>query len=352
MAFGLTPLFLAFLLSILASSSFASEVFYAPSFCDPQNLRLEIQNLSRQPQRFWTQVRQGLELEEQHWDIEAGARLSVEGSEFLQASQAFSVKPWQDRTLQFSVRCLEDSAIPLSSLTSPQVTHFFPRGTQTVKLHLTNLFLENQGVLLSAFDISGTLLEQKTVSLKNYYDTQAFKWNLARDVAKIEVHGDARLHSWIHYDTGIRDAFSPAVSLKPVVLQPDLEKTYFLVSTRDATADESFVIGLTRQDQIDIARSQIKQIGFEKILVGRIAIGHGQENRNFFRPDKAPYSWSVLAVDAFADFAHISCDGSPELLEERLLQSLSDGGRICFWRYRVVRELTSTEVAQGVLSQP
>ncbi len=72
----------------------------------------------------------------------------------------------------------------------------------------------------------------------------------------------------------------------------------------------------------------------------------------FFQKDKSPYSWSVNRVDAFADFAHIDCDGSPDITEERLMQKLNEGGRICFWRYRVVRELKAEEVSSGKLTKP
>lgn len=352
MAFGLKHLQAVFILILFTSQAGASEVFYVPSFCEPENLRLEVQNPTRQPQRLWTQVREEAELKEQHWDLDAGAQLLIEGPEFLSHPQAFSIKTWQPGALRLSVRCGPEASVPLSVLTSPQISHFFPRGVRTVKLHLTNLFIENHSVLLAAFDAAGVLLEQKTVPLKNYYDTQAIKWSFHQDIARIEVHGEARLHSWAFYDTGVRDAFSPAVSLKPPLLQPDPTKIYFLISTRDPHADEAYVVGLTGPEQIRTARAQIQNQGFEKILVGRIALGHGQENRNFFSRDKAPYSWSVTEVDAFADFAHISCDGSPDLLEERLLQNLSEGGRICFWRYRVVRELSAEEVATGVLIAP
>jgi hypothetical protein len=43
-------------------------------------------------------------------------------------------------------------------------------------------------------------------------------------------------------------------------------------------------------------------------------------------------------VSRFADFGHISCDGSPELVEERLMAWLKNP-HICFWSYRLEREL-------------
>ena len=97
---------------------------------------------------------------------------------------------------------------------------------------------------------------------------------------------------------------------------------------------------------------EIKNPMLAKIVVAGIELGNGGFNRALLAKDKVPYSWSVYRVDAFADFAHIDCDGSPELVEERIAQRLSEGGRICFWRYRVVRELKPSEINSGSLSKP
>lgn len=349
MAFSLRNLLSTASIFILATPCFAAEVFYAPTLCEPSELTLEIKNTSKDLQRFWTQTRGTAGFEEQAWDVEPQGSLNIEATDFLYEPKAFSLKTWQDGVLRFSVRCAKESSVPLGTLASPLVTHYFPREVRSLKLHLTNLFIQKHTILVSAFAASGKLIESQSLELKNYYDTSSTKLSFQEDVARLEIHGDARLHSWVFYDSGFEDRLSPGLSLKPMGLQPDMAKTYFLVSTREAPRKESFVIGLTRPEQIQTARAQINPTGFEKIIVARITSGHGQENRNFFSKDKVPYSWSVTEVDAFADFAHISCDGSPDTLEERLPANLNDGGRICFWRYRIVRELTAQEVAQGRL---
>lgn len=247
------------------------------------------------------------------------------------------------------MQCDQESIIPLNQTTSPEVTHFFPRGVRTVKFNIQNLGWQSHSVLLTAYSKDDSVIGSKTVDIKDY-DTSAMKWSLEKEVAKIEVRAEGRLHSWAFFPTGISEGFSPGVSLKPVVLSPDLAKTYFLIATRDAKPQESYVVGFSDLEQIKTARAQINTTGFEKILVARLQMGHGGFNRNYFSKDHAPYSWSVSEVDAFADFAHISCDGSPDIVEERLLQYVNDGGRICFWRYRVVRELSNQEVAVGALN--
>lgn len=334
---------------LLSLPAFGAEVFYVPAFCEPSLLKIHVQNPSSTAQRLWTQVRGTTELEELHFDFDSFEKRTISGEEFLGLSQGFSIKTWQPGILKISVQCDQESLIPLGQTTSPEVTHYFPRGVRSVKFNIQNLAWQSHPVLLTAYSLGGAVIGSRHFDLKDY-DTQAFKWTLHEDMARVEVRSEGRLHSWAFFPNGVSESFSPGVSLKPVVLEPDLSKTYFLVATRDARPSESYVVGFSDPEQIKTARAQINTTGFEKILVARLQIGHGGFNRNYFSKDHAPYSWSVSEVDAFADFAHISCDGSPDLVEERLMQYVNDGGRICFWRYRIVRELSASEVSSGFLA--
>lgn len=328
----------------------ASDVVYAPAFCDPAGLTLTVRNKTSEPQRLWTQVRFDGELRETFHDVDTKAEIKIPGNTFLVEPSGFSVKSWDKKALNISASCDGESSIPLGDLTSPQVSHWLPSSVKTVKIHLLNLFLKSNSVKLRAFSHSGALLEEKQVSLNNHYDTETFKWTLAENVSRIEVAGQERLHSWLLYDAQGSEKPAPALALKPVPLSPDANKIYFLVSTKEARPSESFVIALSDPQQITTAREQIKNKSLEKIVVAGIELGNGGFNRSFSSRDKSPYSWSANRVDAFADFAHISCDGSPDLTEERLMQNLNEGGRICFWRYRVVRELSTQEVITGKLN--
>jgi hypothetical protein len=166
-------------------------------------------------------------------------------------------------------------------------------------------------------------------------------------VARVEILASARLHSEAFFGDDERQ--SPPLAMTAATLQPDSNKKYFLVSAKGQSPNGSFVIALDDEEKFRTAREQINNPQLEKIVVARIALGNSQHNRAFNSRDKSPYSWNVTDVDAFADFAHIDCDGSPDLIEERLQQRLSEGGRICFWRYRVVRELSLPEVSTGIL---
>lgn len=327
----------------------ASDVVYAPAFCAPEHLVVSVANKTSEPQRVWTQVRFEEEIQEMHHDLEPKSKISLRGSEFLATKMGFSLKSWNKNTLQITASCEDSPSIPLSDLTSSQVSHWLPSSVKSVKIHLLNLFLKSNQIKLKAFSRAGALVEEKELNLEKYYDTSSMKWTFPSEIARIEVEGQERLNSILLYDLNGEEKISPAMALKPVQLSADTKKTYFLVSTKESRPEEAFVIALEDAQMIATAREQIRNPQLEKIVVAGIELGHGGFNRAFLARDKSPYSWSVNRVDAFADFAHIDCDGSPDLTEERLLQKINEGGRICFWRYRVVKELSTQEVASGKL---
>lgn len=345
-------LYLIFINTLLSfsSSSFAFDVRYAPAYCEPHALTLVIKNKTFEPQRVWTQLHLTDELQETFYEIGPKTELKIKGTDFLPSRMGFSIKSLVRNTLEIKTLCTESANIPLSALTSPQVSHWFPISVKTVKVHLLNLFLKSHSVQLRAFNKLGAEVDKKEIQLEKYYDTHSFKWSFPEDISRVDVVGQERLHSLILFDFQDEEKLSPAVALKPVTLPTDTSKTYFLVSTKNSNPEEAFVIALDDPQTIATAREQIKNPDLEKIVVAGIELGNGGFNRAFLSRDKSPYSWSVSRVDAFADFAHIDCDGSPDLTEERLKQKLNEGGSICFWRYRVVKELTPQEVASGKLN--
>lgn len=332
----------------LSLSAQASEVVYLPAYCAPEHLTVFVNNKSAEPERIWTQTRFDQDIQELHYDVEAKSQIKIRGTEFLPTKMAASFK-YFSKSLQVSATCEESASTPLTSNVGPSASHYLPANTKSVKMHLLNLFLKSNSIQLKAFNQLGSLVAEKSLSLQNYYDTESLKWSFQQNVARIEVQGAERVHSLLFFDSNGTEKPSPAVTLKPVQLDPPLKKIYFLVSTKDPRADEAFVVGFEDENQIRTAREQIQNPSLEKILVAGIELGSGGFNRAFYSKDKAPYSWSVNRVDAFADFAHIDCDGSPDLTEERLMLKLNEGGRICFWRYRIVRELTADEVRSGKL---
>lgn len=335
-------------LVLSASVADSAEVFYAPGFCDPKALTVFVQNKSSEAEKWWTQTHENGVIKEGYQELDAKSEMKVAGTDFLSDKRGFSVKAGNAGALRFTASC-DAQKVLLSSTASPQVTHYLPAGISSVKLSVLNLYLNSSDVTLKAFDLSGLLVEEKTLHLAKHYETQNLKWNLNRIISRVEVSSTQRFHSEIFY--GDEEKQSPPLAMSPVRLPADVSKKYFLISTKTPSENGSFVIALDDEETIATAREQIRRPELEKIVVARIGLNTGLgSNRNFQARDKAPYSWNVTYVDAFGDFAHIDCDGNPDLVEERLQQKINEGGRICFWRYRVVRELTPQEVSTGILN--
>lgn len=336
-------------LSLLTLSAEAAQVFYAPDKCAPSELQLVLINRSSSEVKAWTQVRVGLDIDEQEFDLEPLSKVKVAGEDFLKHSQSFSVKTPDDNKLQVVLQCKDQLEVTLSSYTSPFVTHELQSPSRSVKVDLLNLYLKKNTVTLKAFSRDNALIAERTVSLENSYDTQSFKWIFDHEVARIEVVSEERVNSVVLSAVDDGELQSHAVVKPAARLPASNDKTYFLVSTRDKNPTGAFVIALDQPEQIATAREQIARPELEKIVVARIGLGSGGFNRSFTANDKSPYSWSVAQVENFADFAHIDCDGSPDLVEERLNRKLNEDARICFWRYRIIRELSSEEVRSGTL---
>ena len=341
------------LLSSLGATALAGETFHSPSLCEPEKQILTLTNLTRSNQRAWTQVRlaDGV-IDEIQWDLKAQEKLQIKSSEFLSEMKYFSLKSLNSKAFRFSFSCEDGPSWTAGSLTSPQVTHYAPDGSRSFKIYLENLFLKKQKITLRAYSKTQNLIAEKEITLEKSYDTTSLKWSFTEDVSRIDISGTDRLHSDVFFVQNNQEIQSPGLAMSPTRLPASEAKTYFLVSTKSVSADEAFVIAIDDPAKIATAREQISNPSLEKIIVAGIELGDGGYNRAFLSRDKSPYSWSVNRVDAFADFAHIDCDGSPDLTEERLEQKLSEGGRICFWRYRVVRELSLEEVRSGILKRP
>ncbi len=125
---------------------------------------------------------------------------------------------------------------------------------------------------------------------------------------------------------------------------------YFLVAPRENSAEsnrESFIVKMTDESMAERARELIANPRLEKMLFAKIEKGHQGFNRNWSKKDKSFWSWSVTRVTNFADLGSTACNGGPQIVEDRINSWLDDPGQICFWNYRVKKELSADEVARG-----
>lgn len=185
--------------------------------------------------------------------------------------------------------------------------------------------------------------ELKTVSLvlasaeKTIYETSAFikNWQYLR----IEAHD--RFAAFNINSHGSEGPF--LIETQKTARAP---AAYFVVGPQDHTGD-SFITKITNPAMIAKAREQISNPALQKILFAKIQKGHGDFNRNWSKQEKSFWSWSTSEVTNIADIGSTACNGLPQAVEDRTNSWLTEPGNICFWSYRIQKELTPEQVAAG-----
>lgn len=330
-----------------------AKTFIIPSgLCANEVSQIEIDNRNNQNQRFWIQLRNsenGGQISEYRYDVQGKKNLKVELSEYRPFDQMVSIKTYSD-DLYFRLTCLEKPtqwSLPLQSKLNPDFQYMIDTNSSQ-KIILTNMQLRPQNVKLRFLGEMGRIIQENQIRLEHPYVTLTSSVPQIEGVRSVEVVGEWRMSAYLRK---ANNQFAKDLSDRIIRTSVPQDRSYFLVKPKDEKSNDSYIVAITDPVMIQKAREQIMNPTLEKIVIARATMESTIMNRNLLDPLKTPYSWSVLTVDAFADFAHIDCDGSPELVEERLEQVMNAGGSICFWRYRITRELTPEEINRGFLAK-
>ncbi len=143
------------------------------------------------------------------------------------------------------------------------------------------------------------------------------------------------------------------IKITPPQSTVDPAAFYFLVGSRQVETgqvglDDSFVVKITDENLAARARELIANPQQEKMLFARIQKDHQGFNRNWSKIEKSFWSWSTAEVTNFADLGSTACNGTPQEVEDRMDYWVTDPGQICFWNYRVKKELSAQQVATGL----
>lgn len=147
------------------------------------------------------------------------------------------------------------------------------------------------------------------------------------------------IQAWLETTGGAPIALLPQVNPWPLVNPAGV---WFEVSNKSES--ESFLVRLDSPKLIQQAREQIRSPlkPMPRRLIAVVSAGGSGFNRNTKDPYRRAWSWHITHVSRFADFSSIDCDGSPTQLEQNLDWWLeARQGQICFWNYRVTRELAN-----------
>lgn len=175
----------------------------------------------------------------------------------------------------------------------------------------------------------------QSVQLKAFSQAKIVYRGTAR---ALRLRGESRLAA-VAEDalTGVTYSFRAQRNSRPLIAG----SAVFELTNSDFS--QSFAVEITDPRLQAAARQQIAdpQAVTPHLLIAKIALGPDGINQDFSSPFSAPWSWHVEKVFRFADFGSIDCDGNPNLIEKASLWWLAaKGGTICFWDYKVVRELT------------
>ncbi|MBM4169230.1 MAG: hypothetical protein FJ215_08755 [Ignavibacteria bacterium] len=123
---------------------------------------------------------------------------------------------------------------------------------------------------------------------------------------------------------------------------------YFMVSRPGASGGDSYILPLTRPQDIAGARAIVKNplTALATIVLARIDRGSG--DGNYLNKDligKRTWSWRVVEFQGFTEITAEILDGSPTDVEQRLNEWLTvNNGMIGFWSYAVTREVPLAEL--------
>ncbi len=211
-------------------------------------------------------------------------------------------------------------------------------------LWIQNLFTADNQFKIQYLDQYFRLLSESNLQLKSQTKTtvkiKEKNWFYARVQATNRFSAFSLLRS---------GSEGPAVIASQTSVV-DESAAYFEVQSQDNIGD-SFIAKITDPNLISEARLQISDPHLEKILFAKISKGHQGYNRNWSKTEKPFWSWSVTEVTSINDLASTSCNGLPQAVEDRTDFWVNDPGRICFWSYRIRKELKPSEVAAGEIIQ-
>lgn len=324
-----------FLLTIEAQS----EILRWPQLC--LNGTLSVRNASNQNLRAWIQK------------FSNGQRIETEIS-----VRSFSKSDFSIQASSFDNRfTLMHFGSPqkISAVFNCEKTHLtskaesFEGGVMTYtqsdlsenKIWLQNLYSGENTVLIEYINALGKTISSEMVYLKSF-EQKNYKTYVPENLwQSLKISADQR---WTSYSMVASGARLPE-SVWPQISTADPDAAYFEVGPRVGAGD-TFIIRIYDATLIARARELVQHPEYEKIVFAKIEKGHQGFNRNFNKPEKSFWSWSVTEVTNFADFGSTACEGAPQLVEDDVDQWVQNPGRICFWSYRIKKELSSQEITQ------
>lgn len=332
------PLLGLVVFSILIHQSLNAEVLHWPQVC-PQS-EIVIKNLSSEPANLWLQKFDKVLIRESEIELEPKSEIKLK-LESIENNERYSLLNLNSPQTIEAVNICNSDHYKANTLEGGLLT-FKKSNLPTDKFWLENLYVgENQ------FEIEYLDSKLKVLSNSKFILENAEKKTLSTESAPSNWHY-VRIQS---SHKSVSYQLSSSGMIEPIKVAPQkkvVEKSYyFLVGSRYSNND-NFIVKISNPNMVEQARDLILHPEKEKMLFARIQKDHQGFNRNWSKTEKSMWSWSTTEVTGFGELGSISCNGTPQQLEDRVDFWVQDVGQICFWNYRVKKELTPQQVADGL----
>lgn len=320
---------LLFLVWQLPFTAAALEQWYLP--VENQLKTLKVENPSNRTQDLWISgpIDQPRSEPEVWYEIPAKSQVEIPLNEFQEFSWVH-LKSNDHSPIRLSVKDKKETVLVVQKGNSD---HWQKKVTQKIN----QLFILNT----SAVD------QEVKVNEKKYFLKAFEKKKLnVNSLSALDIRGQHKL-TVLGKQNSRWQYLSESLISNELELASDSRWAYFLFT--DSLNQQSFVVKTDNAEIKDQARNQIADSRKypKKILVAQIALGHGNNNRDFFHNNKSPWSWQVTQAITFADYASQECDGSPAFVDEFARTWVVSPGAICFWGYKVSKELTEKQIRLG-----
>lgn len=333
-----TTQLVSFLITLICAYTTSAEVFRWPQGCLTGDL--EVVNLTHHDVSGWVQTFKPNLVDEASYLFNADSKTKIKISARTSA-EIFSLLTFEkSQSLKVTYLC-DQAAYP---------AHTFEGGVLTYrksdlpenKIWFQNLYSDINAFQIEFLNRSQDILMTTSLSLNSMEQLNYKVPGVVTDWAYVRVRASQRFAAFNLTSTGSDGPFIIDTQKTNV----DDMAAYFVVGARDNSGD-SFIIQVTNDAMIAKAREQIANPSLEKIVFARIQKGNSGFNRNWSKKEKALWSWSPAEVTNISDIGSTACNGFPQAVEDRVDSWSKDPGRICFWSYRIKKELTPAEVMAG-----
>lgn len=327
------------LIFLTISSKIEAKVLYWPDFCNTGTL--QVTNTGSKEKFVWLQKFDDQLQSETELAVGAQSTLNVH-VEKIHDTERNSLL-YYDSTSELKARFTCNNEGHTTSLFDGGLLTYKRTSSNHHKIWLQNIYSDINDIKIKILDKQTQLIKELSISLSKS-ETKAISLDSYNNWQNIQI---SSLHKFSSFLLSGRGSEKPALS-EPVKTEIDQNASYFLVGSRSGE-DDTFVVKITDEKLIAQARQLIKNPSTEKIVFAQIKKDHQGFNRNFNNSSKSLWSWSTSEVTSFGDFGSTSCNGHPQIIEDRVDSWVEYPGRICFWDYRLKKELSIEEVQTGKL---